>query len=117
MSDTNLFEDVGHMFGFSAEGAEWLKKQLTDQADGMIAVMVRMYATTSDVYVPRKVTDRQRIALYKCLEQHCRDKAHAIGTSDWTFGDEDIAEKEQREVERKTGSWSDMMDKELGRTS
>lgn len=89
------------MFGFTAEGAEWFKKKLTDQADGMIDVMVSMYATTSDVYVPYKVSCRQRKALYKFLEQHCRATRERINWDDYTLdeADPEVAAMVQRSQE------------------
>ena len=81
MSD---FEDIGFMFGLTTatEEAGCFERRLTDQVDGLVEMLARMYCATSKVYVPYKVTARQSIALYKHLEQHCRDMSKKLGNYD-----------------------------------
>jgi hypothetical protein len=92
------FSDVGFMFGLTTatEEAGSFERRLTDQVDGLVEILARMLCATSKVYIPFKVTDRQRIALYKCLERHCRAQAKAIGSADWVFDDDEaMAEMQQ----------------------
>jgi hypothetical protein len=93
----NEMSDIERAFWLTTatEEAGCFERRLTDQVDGLVEMLARVLCATSKVYIPFEITDRQRIALYECVGRHCLERAKAIGSADWVFDDETMAEMKQ----------------------